>query len=195
MQEYGDPQQTAAPQPPKADSRAGRPSSGVVIAGVISTAVALWVFGQFLDLTRRLAQAEQNAAEALGRMEVAIERMEVAIEMSERQDAVLEGLRWSHNIGGNVVTDQLVIERAFLRVKGTVMDGRVDLRAQPAFRNQYVGKGRFDLSDSELTAALMELMKSLEEYLEPDYVLGRIRITISNWEIGTYEDGQIQLKE
>lgn len=113
-------------------------------------------------------------------------------------------LDFENRISEGIVTDDLIIHKAVLtnsdkeKLKGTI-----DISLQPNMFDKYEGSGKFSVSDRELKSMLLSLMEELGRHYNdvaggdenlPKWETAEIRLTIQNYDLGTYENGEIKLK-
>lgn len=176
-------------QPAEKNKKMSREFIGIIIVLILAVAG----IGYSLFLNQNLAVLNQHIAVLQKDVDDAM------VEITKRDDQIewlydcISGLQLSQFVSGNIVTDDLYIDRAMLTVNNNKISGRVDILAQPAFVLNYKGRGRFDLSDRELSASLLSLMKSFESAIGSYGSAGDIDVTIQNYEVATYSQGKISL--
>lgn len=103
-----------------------------------------------------------------------------------------------------VVTNDLIVHKAkFTDSDKDALRVIVDVSLQPTMLDKYEGNGKFNVSDRELKSMLLSLMEELGRYYNdaagdneelPKWETAKIRLTIQNYNLGTYENGEIKLK-
>ena len=122
-----------------------------------------------------------------------------------RLDAITDELsmsRFEHNIESGIVTDNFYVQKAsfaFDKTKGVV--ATIDINTQPSMRLKYKGQSSFDVPDRELKGMLDDISKKVADsysnyFKGTGYATDKATyiITIQNYELGTYTNGQFKLK-
>lgn len=112
-----------------------------------------------------------------------------------------------HDMESSIVTDDLTISKISFWDTITKMGTSgtwIDIDVQPDMASSYQGKGKFNLPDRELKGKIDDLMQQAESFYElrretylkesPEWSKLEHKITIKNYEIGTYKDGKLKLK-
>jgi predicted Holliday junction resolvase-like endonuclease len=123
--------------------------------------------------------------------------------------------RLQHNVEGGVVTDDFVVEKFTVAsvppLKGIensqgFLSTTIDLVTQPTANSKYVGQGKFSVTDRELKSMVLDVLEQIgKQYDQGINILykdmgfipwnkGEHTVTIKNYEVGVFKDGQFKLK-
>jgi len=176
-------------QPTNIERKLSKELIGMIIAlvlAIISIGYSLYLNQSIKMLQEDMKMLQQDLDNAM-------------LEVKNRDEKIgwlengVRGYLLNQAVSGNVVTNDFYIDRAMLTFDGDKISGRVDIATQPAFAFYYEGQGRFDLSDRELSASLLQLMKTLENYVESIGNIDVIDVSIQNYDVATYSQGKINL--
>jgi cell division protein FtsL len=110
----------------------------------------------------------------------------------------IAGLQMAQELKFYGVTDNLIVEKAGFSFNG---DATIDIYTQPAYTKYYRGQGKFDVNDRELKSELLNIVDKVKAVYDmhrkptmSEFEKIKLYLTIKNYEIGTYENGQILLK-
>lgn len=110
-----------------------------------------------------------------------------------------------HRIERGLVTDDFIVAKASVSASPSLklLSFALDLDTQPGAYSKYKGQGKFTVPDRELKSMLQDVIGKLKEYYDgsdqvykdlPQWKDGTVYITIKNYEIGTYKNGELKLK-
>lgn len=160
---------------------------------IVVLILAIASIGYSWSLDQRLVVLQEGLDDAMSEMMSEIKNRDDRI--AQLHDCV-QGLQLSQSVSGNVVTDDLYIDRALLITENGKISGRIDVLPQPAFILNYEGQGRFNVSDRELNASLLQLIRAFEDSIRSFGSFGsidEIEISIQNYDIATYSQRKITL--
>lgn len=108
------------------------------------------------------------------------------------------GLGITNKLPFYCVTDNFVVEKSIVDMSGNCI---IDIDTQPTYSSKYLGKGDFSVTDRQLRADLLDLIPKIEDTYEgsklgkmPDFRDITISFSIKNYDIATYENGELKLK-
>lgn len=168
-------------------------SKAVSIISLVSTIIMLIILLVVISNSNERISALEEKLTTLENDDTTSEYNNVQTRLDSLSNSIAT-LNMQHRMSGSgVVTDELVIDKATFLFN----TGVIDVETQPGV--DYLGKGKFDMSDREVRAMVEDLLKEAEEMYtsysnDPEWGSGPITVTIKNYEIGTFENGEFELK-
>jgi hypothetical protein len=116
---------------------------------------------------------------------------------SVRNQAIV--LRIQNNFQEAIVTDEIYIKKFTITSQLPKLTATIDIETQPSITFKYTGKGKFNMSDRELTNMIVTLLNqgkasynnavAASGLNSENWDQGVFTVTIKNYEIGIYKDG------
>jgi|GEM_PF-4409112 len=168
--------------------------SGVRVAAIALSLVACKT--NLAPIEDRITKVEAKFDASLKAKDEEIAKLKE--ELSD-QDASIERLQFSVVASDSTVSTSLVAQHVTLGAGKMFLD----IRPQPSFASHALGRGRFDVSDRELKAAILELVDSAKENYQTFFKESKsatpwdklsVEVAHNGYNIGVYSGGVLKLK-
>ncbi|MDQ0878881.1 cell division protein FtsL [Paenibacillus sp. V4I3] len=162
----------------------------------------------FSDMNNKYLELENKISDVSSKLPtVDLTKIDSRIESLDRR---IYFMNMQHNIEGGLVTEDFIVQHAIISVLPSLKDGQsgilhssIDLDTQPVTSSKYKGQGKFTVPDRELKSMLQDVIDKIQKRYDgsdqlfkglPQWKDGTVYLTIKNYEIGTYKNGEIKLK-